>query len=269
MAQPVSDEALQLRKRARRRLVGAIALVAIVVLVLPWFLDNRPPEPLKNVEIVIPPVPPVDKQFPKAPEADALPAAPADGSTSPAAPPSSSNADPASPGATSPAPVSPPPVTAPVPAPVEPEAKPAEKLQDKPLERPADKSAEKPAPKPSAKPPEKSTDKPAPKTAEKPAPPKTKPPAAEKPAIAKVPPGKGHVIQLGAYSSKENASQLLAELRSAGFPGYIEPVKTPDGTKTRVRCGPFPTPEAAEAARTKLVARKLAAGELKVVQAGQ
>jgi cell division protein FtsN len=46
-------------------------------------------------------------------------------------------------------------------------------------------------------------------------------------------------------------------------------VKTPDGTKTRVRCGPFPTPEAAQAARTKLVARNLAAGELKVVQAGQ
>ena len=87
--------------------------------------------------------------------------------------------------------------------------------------------------------------------------------------MAKVPPGKGHVIQLGAYSSKENASQLLADLRAAGFPGYIEPVKTPDGTKTRVRCGPFPTPEAAQAARTKLIGKKLAAGELKVVQAGQ
>ena len=73
MAQPVSDEALQLRKRARRRLVGAIALVALVVLVVPWFIDTAPPPPLKDVEIVIPPVPPADKQFPPDSHGDRMP----------------------------------------------------------------------------------------------------------------------------------------------------------------------------------------------------
>ena len=37
-----SDEALQLKRRARRRLVGAIALVTFVVIILPLILDKEP-----------------------------------------------------------------------------------------------------------------------------------------------------------------------------------------------------------------------------------
>jgi len=37
-----SEEALQLKRRARRRLVGAIALVTFVVIVLPLILDKEP-----------------------------------------------------------------------------------------------------------------------------------------------------------------------------------------------------------------------------------
>ncbi len=37
-----SEEALQLKRRARRRLVGAIALVTFVVIILPLILDNEP-----------------------------------------------------------------------------------------------------------------------------------------------------------------------------------------------------------------------------------
>jgi DedD protein len=50
-----SEEALQLKRRARRRLVGAIALVTFVVIILPLILDKEPG----------PTGPPLDVQIPK------------------------------------------------------------------------------------------------------------------------------------------------------------------------------------------------------------
>ena len=77
-----SEEALQLKRRARRRLVGAIALVTFVVIILPLILDKEPGPagPPLSVQIpsqeskgfntpIVSPVP--------APPAPALPAAPA------------------------------------------------------------------------------------------------------------------------------------------------------------------------------------------------
>ncbi|MCW5605950.1 MAG: SPOR domain-containing protein [Burkholderiales bacterium] len=52
MARPISDEELQLRKRARRRLIGAIVLVAAVAAVLPMVLDTEP-KPVINPEVNI------------------------------------------------------------------------------------------------------------------------------------------------------------------------------------------------------------------------
>ena len=54
MARPVSDEELQLKKRARRRLVGAIVLVTAVAVVLPMVLDSEPKSVNQNVDIQIP-----------------------------------------------------------------------------------------------------------------------------------------------------------------------------------------------------------------------
>ncbi len=54
MARPISDEELQLKKRARRRLVGAIVLVTAVAVVLPMVLDSEPKPPSQNVDIQIP-----------------------------------------------------------------------------------------------------------------------------------------------------------------------------------------------------------------------
>ena len=72
-----SEEALQLKRRARRRLVGAIALVTFVVIILPLILDKEPG----------PAGPPLDVQIPKqesggftsraVPSAPQMPAAPA------------------------------------------------------------------------------------------------------------------------------------------------------------------------------------------------
>lgn len=54
MARPISDEELQLRKRARRRLIGAIAIVIAVVVALPMVLDNEPKPLTQDIDIRIP-----------------------------------------------------------------------------------------------------------------------------------------------------------------------------------------------------------------------
>lgn len=54
MARPISDEELQLKKRARRRLVGAIVLVSAVAVILPMVLDSEPRPVNPNVDIQIP-----------------------------------------------------------------------------------------------------------------------------------------------------------------------------------------------------------------------
>jgi DedD protein len=57
MAKAISDEGLQLRKRARRRLVGAIALVLLIVVFLPMILDSEPRPLNQDISITIPPIP--------------------------------------------------------------------------------------------------------------------------------------------------------------------------------------------------------------------
>jgi DedD protein len=52
---PLSQEELALRRRARRRLVGAIALAMLAVVVLPMVFDPEPRPLGGNVEIDIPP----------------------------------------------------------------------------------------------------------------------------------------------------------------------------------------------------------------------
>ena len=54
VARPVSDEELQLKKRARRRLVGALVLVTAVAVILPMVLDSEPRPVTQNVDIQIP-----------------------------------------------------------------------------------------------------------------------------------------------------------------------------------------------------------------------
>jgi len=54
---PVSDEELHLRKRARRRLVGAIVLVLLVVVLVPMFLEREPRPQKQDMDIRIPPIP--------------------------------------------------------------------------------------------------------------------------------------------------------------------------------------------------------------------
>ena len=53
--EPVGDQELNLKKRARRRLVGAIALVLLMVVVLPMLLKDRSAsEPKEQITITLP-----------------------------------------------------------------------------------------------------------------------------------------------------------------------------------------------------------------------
>ena len=54
MATPISEEELQLKKRARRRLIGAIALVTVVAVFLPMVLDHEPKSVSQDISIQIP-----------------------------------------------------------------------------------------------------------------------------------------------------------------------------------------------------------------------
>lgn len=54
MAKTVSEEEIQLRKRARRRLVGAVALVIAAVVILPMVLDREPKQESQEIDIRIP-----------------------------------------------------------------------------------------------------------------------------------------------------------------------------------------------------------------------
>lgn len=54
MARTISDEELQLKRRARRRLIGAIVLVTAIVVVLPMVLDSEPRPVGREVSVRIP-----------------------------------------------------------------------------------------------------------------------------------------------------------------------------------------------------------------------
>lgn len=54
MAKAATDEQVQLRRRARRRLIGAIALVTLIAVVLPWILESEPRPSDQEIAIQIP-----------------------------------------------------------------------------------------------------------------------------------------------------------------------------------------------------------------------
>jgi DedD protein len=49
-----SDVDLQLKKRARRRLVGAVAFAGLAAVILPMVMDEEPKQPAQDVRVRIP-----------------------------------------------------------------------------------------------------------------------------------------------------------------------------------------------------------------------
>ncbi len=228
------DANMQLKKRARRRLVGAVAIAGLAAVMLPMVMDEEPKQQVQDVQIRIPGQ---DKAPPFAPKVAKPVAAPVAGEKD------------AAPEKTEVAPATPPALPAPVAKVAEmPVVKPVEKPPERPVEKKAEKTVEKAA------------EKPVPKAAEKPA--KTSDSDAQRatailsgksPDSAASNGGSGQfVILIGAFSNQANVKQLQSKIGELGVKVYTESLDSPEGKKTRVRAGPFPNRDAADKALDKM-----------------
>ncbi|MDS1141493.1 SPOR domain-containing protein [Pusillimonas sp. SM2304] len=235
-------QASELRGRARRRLIGALALVLAAVIVVPMLFDSSEPLDETQTPVVVPSIvpPPADGNVALAPA-----------SPEPAAPDAAAPA----PGATPHDPATQPDATAQTPLPATPE--PAEPVQPEPAD-PAPKPEPAPAPAPA-------TEKP--KPAEKPAPKPSsdrsddgsvalallegRSPGEAKPAPAET---KGSfILQIAAYTNEQDANVRRERLVSAGVTNaYVENASSGGKTAYRLRVGPFPSRDAAQAAQARL-----------------
>jgi len=221
MAKAPTEEQQQLRRRARRRLVGAIALATVVAVVLPWVLEREPPQSDQQIAVQIP-LPDASKFEPQAPAEIPLTEQKSP-STEPAPGKSQPNRD----------------------------ATPEDGFraeQDKVLALPPTKAATQSA---SGK--DRTADK------EKPLPvPEPKKKAAEKPeavADAKVSAqSKPYVVQVAALADADKAAEIQKALTAKGLKAYTEKISTASGEVTRVRVGPFPNRDAAEKERGRMKA---------------
>ncbi len=211
--QDTSPNDLQLKKRARRRLVGAAALALFAVIVLPMVMDREPRPLSQDIQVRIPSQDSTGfaaKLLPGKPAATPMP------EPKPVAEPKAevqAKSEQPAPAATTAAPLP---------------AKPAAQAAA-PVVKPGAKPAEKPAEKVTA--------------------PEMKAESAGKLA----PDASGQwVILLGAYKEAGNVKLLLAKMKGIGVPAYTEKIESPQGLRTRVRAGPFATQEMAEKARARL-----------------
>jgi DedD protein len=207
--QPIEQE-IQFKKRARRRLVGAVALVLLMVTILPMVLDDRAAKnPLQEIAITIPsqdgveftskvmpvgPITPVPTVSPE-PKLDKDPI----NETSPTK-------------AVEPLP----PVKAETLKPAKPITKPIQDVTPK-LENSKTISDQN---LPAGKLPEQNSD--------------TK--------------GGAYSVQIGVFSDAANVKKLQQKLQNLGYKSYSEKMNTPKGEKIRLRAGPFADSEQADSA---------------------
>lgn len=240
-----NDSQIDLKKRARRRLVGSAALALAAAIVLPMVMDHEPRPPSQDVQIRIPSQ---------------------EGSNFTSRVITGKGPAPSQPVAGVMAEESAPPIVddgarrRPDPDTASPVFKPGEELIPPPkktegpkseLVRPEARKAEpKPdAPKPDAKQKEREREKEKDKAREK---------AHAEADRAKAllaggspkdeAPGKVHLVSLGAYREAGNVAILRAKLKAEGYPSYTETV----GDKVRVRAGPFPNKAAADKAAVRI-----------------
>lgn len=266
---------IDLKKRARRRLVGAIALVLLAALILPSLMDSEPAIPAGELNISIPdmPAPPEEPlATTSAPEAATAPqSAEAAGAITPPAAPADAAAQqaPQQEEEAMPLPASVSASEAPAPAPAPAKETPSSGVQTAPLAPLA--PAATPEPSAPAAPVKEETPK-----AEKPAAQKAKPAASKaeadkaereraeaalagrkpeaRPAAAAPKAdsasggGKRYLVQVAAVSNAEKAKGIVATLRKNGFNAYTEKA----GELTRIRVSGYNSREAAEQAAEKI-----------------
>jgi len=62
-----------------------------------------------------------------------------------------------------------------------------------------------------------------------------------------------YAVQVAALATKEKIDEVQAKLKEAGFQSYTQKVATDSGERTRIRVGPFDNKEEAEQMRNKLI----------------
>lgn len=227
----ISAAELEIKRRGRRRLIGAVTIGLLAIVFLPMIFDS---EPGRNKSATKSGSQEISIQIPPKEGLPPLPA-PSTASLTPVAPKAPSAAAP------TPAPTAPP-VASVVPV----EQKPATVSIPAPTPEPAPKVAAKVEPAKSEKP-------------EKKPEPAAQPP---KPVEAKAEVKQGFVVQVGAFKDAENTKQIVAQAKTAKLPVYTDTVATANGTVTRVRVGPFSTKQKADAALAQL---KLSGSDGKIV----
>lgn len=232
----VSDEEILLKKRARRRLIGAIVLVTLVIVLLPMFLDSEPRPLDQEISIQIPAQ---STEFSS--RVAALP--------KPATPDSASVAEASKESGAPKAEVAEPekkvpngePTRTEVEKPRAPEPARRAETENRARDERATRAEApaKSAPKPETKPQPKAEAKPQPK------------PAADAPR-EKESGSEGFIVQVAALTDADKAKLLKGRISESGMRAYTEVVKTARGEVTRVRVGPYASKEAAQKAADEL-----------------
>jgi DedD protein len=279
-----------MKRKARRRLVGAIVLALAAAIIVPMLLEKEPRPLGDDVSVQIPPVDEGrfvnrltgktddTKPLPKAggrtnagvtasksePKADVSAEAAGSAAAAPAAAPAPTAAvagEPLAPRKS---------VTDAEQRVIAPSAKTVPKAEAKPA--PAPKSEVKPAPKAETKvaPEPKIEAKSAP-TGDAAAKPVLEPSGAAKPTIVEAKPAaeavsqapaaasaaapekvEGFVVQLAAFADDKGANALANKLKKSGYAAFVQPVETSRGTLWRVRVGGYGSRPEADAARVTL-----------------
>jgi len=239
------DPVLPEKKRARRRLIGAVALVLAAVIGLPMVLDSEPKPLADDIAIQIP-----SKDKPAGGViARVGPAAGAKVAASASLDAKEEMVDPATVQAEQ--------------KPAQAEAAPADpivakaKEDAKPAKEPAKSAPEKAAaPAPVAK----ADTKPVEVHEKSDKADKTDDAARAKALLEGKPDPKAaekknqkFVIQVAALATKEKVDELQGKLKGAGVKSYTEKIATASGDRTRIRIGPFTSKEEAEKVRAKIV----------------
>lgn len=263
------DPTLPEKQRARRRLVGAIALVVAAIVILPMVLDSHPKPVTDDIAIDIPSHPtPVDggpaaRDDAEDTQAGVAPDNPAAASGLAATAPQGASAAALAATQTAQNTAAPATATSAAPATTVTSTRTSQTTQTAQSQTKPSSSTSKPAAQTMANAAATGSQSarsnaaaqanqanPAkPGTADKTAAADATPPAA--------PPGSRYAVQLGAFTNEATARNWVTKLKAAGVPAYTEQRKQADGsTRTLLRAGPF----ADRAAATDAIAKVRGAG---------
>jgi DedD protein len=254
----------ELRRRARRRLIGAVVLALAAAVIVPMLLESEPKPLGEDVSVKIPPEDGgkfvnrlSDKSAKPAAAAPGVKAEPAKDPAKEAIrepakepePPKESPKEPPKADA-APAPASPqeaPPAASNVPAPKKSISQAEQKMLGTPVKPAATASSPAVAPVPATVPaPAAAPASTSAATAATPA------PAAATRDAGQAAGGESFSVQLAAFADDKGANALANKLKRAAYPAYTEPLTTSKGTLWRVRVGPYPSRDAAVEIRDKL-----------------